>query len=451
MAGNAVPGGKGPSQTPLAAEADSIRRQAAAMDAQTRQMLDRQRELQDSLARMQRQSEDTARQYKQQLSGLEAQQKQAMAQANARLAASHAQQMAAVEAEYRRARQELSQRIREAVHRLEELQNQAIQQQNARIDAMEQRLDAEDARSKAIAQRSLAETKDRWQALQHREELAVFVRPHQGTYAVAQQSMDTLYEQQQYQAVTGIAANSNALIQGWKAEAEASYQEKLALMDLCQAQLSYLTARLDEAAQRSAITCDGTATRVVLERYAPAEFQQLRTRRDAAAEQLAAAGEVTLTQMCGLLAQLERFRAEVDRLCRQALLLHRGCLRRWQCKRLVASGMRQLKFRIVKSAFCDGDFLQGISMLLRDEYSGNCLTVRFTTPDLESGRTSCQVTLYAGSLMDAGGKRALCASFTRQIHRMLSQTGSSGSASVEIGAVYRSERGAWRSDLTVQV
>lgn len=50
-----------------------------------------------------------------------------------------------------------------------------------------------------------------------------------------------------------------------------------------------------------------------------------------------------------------------------------------------------------------------------------------------------------------GGKRALCASFTRQIHRMLSQTGSSGSASVEIGAVYRSERGAWRSDLTVQV
>lgn len=451
MAGNSVPGGKGPRQTPLAAEADSIRRQAAVMDVQTRQMLDRQQELQDSLARMQRQSEDAARQYKQQLSGLEAQQKQAMAQANARLAASHAQQMAAVEAEYRRVRQELALRIREAVQRLEEIQNRAIQQQNARIDAMEQRLDTEDARSKAIAQRSRAEMQDRWQALQRREELAVFVRPHQGAYDVAEQSIDALYEQQQYQAVTGIAANSSALIQGWKTEAEASYQEKLALMDLCQAQLTYLTSRLDEAAHRSAISCDGTVTRVLLERYSPAEFQQLRTRRDAAAEQLATAGELTLTQMRGFLAQLEGFRADVDQLCRQALLRHRGCLRRWQCQRRVAAGMRELKFRIVKSAFCDGDFLQGISMLLRDEYSGNCLTVRFTTPDLESGRTSCQVTLYAGSLMDAGGKRALCASFTRQIHHILAQTGASGTASVEMGTVYRSERGAWRSDLTVQV
>ena len=292
---------------------------------------------------------------------------------------------------------------------------------------------------------------DRWQTLRQREELAAFVRPHQAAYDVAAQNINVIYQQRQYQAVTGIAVNSSALIQGWQVEAEASYAEKLELIGLCQAQLDYMTSRLDTAAQRDDVACDGVSTRVVMERYAPAEFQQLRIRRDTAAEQLATANAMTLTQMRALLTQLEGCRGDVDQTYRQAWLRHRGCLRRQRCQRTITAGMRSLKFGVARTTFCHGDFLRGIILLLQNEYSGNRLIIRITTPDLESGQTNCQVTLYTSDLMDAGGKRALCETFGWKIHNLLAGMNSSGTADVQMGRAYRSERGAWCSDLTVQI
>lgn len=455
MAGNSVRGENlefpKKSKSLLEVEFTKVQQRTATMDAQTQQMLNRQKELQNSLAQLKRQSEVTARRYKQQLSDLAAQHKQAIMQADVQLETMYAQQMAAIEAEFRKVRNELQRSIQQRLHQLEEVQQQAIQQQNERIAAMENRIEEDNAHSKMVADHSFSEMKIRWQALQQREELAVFVQPHLSAYNIAKQNIDALYQQQQYQAVAGIAVNSSALIQGWQAEAEVAYEEKLELIELCQAQLDYLTFRLGAAAQRDKVSCDGLVTSVELERYALAEFQQLHTCRDAAAEQLVEANAMTLTQMRTFLAKLEGYRADIDRTYRQALLLHRGYLRRERCYRIIAAGMRKLKFGVERATFYHGDFLRGIVLLLRDEYSGNRLSVYITTPDLESGQTDCQVTLYTNSLMDLNGKRALCESFSGQIHNLLSNMSVSGTADVRIGATYRSEHGIWRSDLTVQI
>lgn len=401
---------------------------------------------------LKKQRAQEARRYAQQLNNLSAQYQQGLAQANRTLAEQHARQMAEIEAQYSRARSELNEKIRTGLRRLEEMQKAALEQQSRRIDAMEKRLDEDEARSRRIADKSMARMEADWQNLQQREELRPFVKPHEQTYQTAKDHLDIVYQQGQYQAVTGIAVNSGTLIQGWKDEAEALQEERQEVIDLCHAQAEYMGIRLKDAAERQPILCDGIQTKVVLQRYDEEGFQEMNAQYREETETLSHSDTLTLQQARELLARMETCRAGTDQLLTRAVQRHQACVRRSRYKVLVERGLQKRQYGLETAGFVHRDFQQGILMRFRNVYQGVGLRVCIRTPDPATGQTSCEVTLLDGNMMDSQGRLALCQNLSQYITGLLGEKPREGAAPVvHMGNVYREQGGSYRSNILVQV
>lgn len=430
---------------------EALKAQNERAQQQNRQLLLQQQQTRQEIDGLKERRAREAQQYTRQLRELSAQYQQGLDRADRTLAAQHARQMAAIEAGYNQVRRELDDKIRAGLKRLEEMQKAALEQQSQRIAAMERRLDEDENRSRQLADQSINEMQAGWQALQQAD-LRPFVEPHSRTYQTAETHLKTVYDQRQYQAVIGIAVNSRTLIQSWKDEAETLREERQEVIDLCRAQAEYMGIRLADAAERQAVSCDGTTAQVALQRYDEEGFREMNARYREETEKLSHSDGLTLQQARELLAEMETCRAGTDQLLTRVWQRHQACVRRGRCKELVKQGMRNRQYGLQSARFINRDFQQGILMDFCNKYQGEKVRVCIRTPDPATGQTSCQVTLLGGNIMDSRGQRALCQDLSRYISGLLGKGAQDGAAPmVRTGNVYREQGGSYRSEILVQM